>query len=212
MPSLTRMGGVPVLLRFSFSWSLYPPCGICCSAPNICSSKPWFRKPLPLGSGEAETGDARGRRRHSRRAGGGSSADDKPSSRRAGSAFCASLGRRVHHPVGRSGGHIRACPYSLVASQPAAPSACPPSQFLRRRCRARDFMLLVNAQTGLPLSRASRKRNFSFHLGDHGSNINHSSPSCFLIEIVWPSVGSLFPSMMQSTLIEYTGSVSVMSL
>jgi len=55
------MGGVPVLLRFSFSWSLYPPCGICCSAPNICSSKPWFRKLLPLGSGEAETGDPRGR-------------------------------------------------------------------------------------------------------------------------------------------------------
>jgi len=23
-------------------------------------------------------------------------------------------GRRVHHSVGRSGGHIRACPYSLV--------------------------------------------------------------------------------------------------
>src|SRR5215831_21263331 len=41
--------------------------------------------------------------------GGGSSADDKPS-RRAGSASCASLGRRVHHPVGRSGGRIRACP------------------------------------------------------------------------------------------------------
>src|SRR5262245_13879655 len=35
--------------------------------PNICSSKPWFRKLLPLGSGEAKTGDARGRRRHSRR-------------------------------------------------------------------------------------------------------------------------------------------------
>ena len=30
-------------------------------APNICSSKPWFRKLLPLGSGEARTGDARGR-------------------------------------------------------------------------------------------------------------------------------------------------------
>jgi len=58
-------------------------------------------------------------------------------------ASCAGLGRRVHHPVGRSGGHIRACPYSLVASQPAAPSACPPSQFLRRRCRARDFILLI---------------------------------------------------------------------
>src|SRR5260221_724429 len=39
--------------------------------PNICSSKPWFRKLLPLGSGEAKTGDARGRRRHSRRAGEG---------------------------------------------------------------------------------------------------------------------------------------------
>jgi len=30
--------------------------------------------------------------------------------RRAGSASCASLGRRVHHPVGRSGGRIPACP------------------------------------------------------------------------------------------------------
>src|SRR5262249_46500274 len=36
-------------------------------------------------------------------------------------------------------------------SQPATPSACPP-QFLRLRCRACDFILLVNAQIGLPLS------------------------------------------------------------
>ena len=59
---------------------------------------------------------ARPRWRRSASTGGGSSADDKPS-RRADSASGAGLGRRVHHPVGRSGGHIRACPYSLVASR-----------------------------------------------------------------------------------------------
>jgi hypothetical protein len=38
-----------------------PPLGTCSFAPKICSLKPWFRKLLPLGSGEAETGEARGR-------------------------------------------------------------------------------------------------------------------------------------------------------
>src|SRR6516225_9998605 len=59
---------------------------------------------------------ARPPRPRSPKAGGGSSADDKPP-RRAGSAFCASMGSHILHPVGRSGGHIRACPYSLVASR-----------------------------------------------------------------------------------------------
>jgi hypothetical protein len=84
----------------------------------------------------------------------GSSADDKPS-RRAGSAFCAGLGRHILHPADRSGGHIRACPESLVASP--APIACQPSQFLRRRRRARDFILLISVHIRGPLSGASRK-------------------------------------------------------
>ena len=54
--------------------------------------------------------------RRSRRVGGGSSGDDKPS-QRVDTAACAGLGHRVHHPVGRSGGDIRPCPYSLVASR-----------------------------------------------------------------------------------------------
>ena len=50
-----------------------------------------------------------------------------------GSASCAGLGRRVHHPVGRSGGYIRACPDSLVVSRittgrakrlPGHPNSC----------------------------------------------------------------------------------------
>ena len=100
---------------------------------------------------------ARPRWRRSASAGGGSSADDKPS-RRADSASGAGLGRRVHHPVGRSGGHIRACPYSLVASrfsgfdpvvgpkadirsqnnwsQPTSPSPRSKTRTAVRRCRA----------------------------------------------------------------------------
>ena len=89
---------------------------------------------------------ARSRWRRSPKVGGESSADDKPS-RRADSASCAGLGRRVHHPIGRSRGHIRACPYSLVESQRAALRACSPSQFLRRRCRARDFILLITRRS-----------------------------------------------------------------
>src|SRR5262249_27019750 len=30
---------------------------------------------------------------------------------------CAGMGSHILHPVGRSGGHIRACPYSLMASR-----------------------------------------------------------------------------------------------
>src|SRR5262249_31707783 len=63
-------------------------------------------RPNARGRGGGVVGTRRGERR----------ADDKPS-RRADPASCAGLGRRVHHSACRSGGHIRACRSSLVASR-----------------------------------------------------------------------------------------------
>jgi len=100
---------------------------------------------------------AQPRWRRSRRVGGGSSAGDKPS-RRAGSASCAGLGRRVHHPVGRSGGHIRACPHSLVASRIIAGRAkgLPAIPNLASAMQGAGLQLLINAQIGGPLSGAKQ--------------------------------------------------------
>src|SRR5262249_9590203 len=80
---------------------------------------------------------ARPRWRRSPRVGGGRSADDNPSRRAGSPSWAAGLGRRVH-PVGRSGGHIRACPHSLVASRITTGRAKRlPARFLRRRGTAR---------------------------------------------------------------------------
>ena len=77
----------------------------------------------------------------------GSSADDKPSPT-AGSAFCAGLGRHILHPADGSGGHIRACPESLVASP--APSACAPLAQLITNSAPRPLFRL--RQSRFPIS------------------------------------------------------------
>src|SRR5262249_9580152 len=91
------------------------------SAQSTCAYwKGWYKSSFrdrkefvetPTHGYEATREAARG---HSPRVGGGTSRvtnhDEEP-------APLAGLGRRVHHPSGRSGGHIRACPDSLVASR-----------------------------------------------------------------------------------------------
>jgi hypothetical protein len=56
-------------------------------------------------------------------------------------------------------GHIRACPYSLVASRITTGRAkrLPAIPILASAMQGGDFILLINAQLGGPLSGANRK-------------------------------------------------------
>ena len=95
---------------------------------------------------------------------GESSADDKPS-RRADSASCAGLGRRVHHSACRSGGHIRACRSSLVASRTTTGRAkrLPAIPILASAMQGgANFILLANVQTGLPPFGSNPENIYSF--------------------------------------------------
>ena len=101
---------------------------------------------------------ARSRWRRSPKVGGESSADDKPS-RRADSASCAGLGRRVHHSACRSGGHIRACRSSLVASRTTTGRAkrLPAIPILASAMQGARLHTTHYAQIGCPISGANRK-------------------------------------------------------